>query len=376
MKKTILSLTLLFSIVFSTMGQSSLSGEKTILYLIPFYSTQYDSQALSSIKECGDIRTINSFQLFGFWAGAQVALDEFNEDNVHLNIIVKDITDSETKLRSIMEDRELMSQVDLIIGPFFSHTFAIAARYAKEYGIPIINPFTTRTDILRDNEYVYKLIPSLETRAATVAFFSDLYPNSHIILYADTTKHRKEYEAYTHYFRDKNIPFESLPLQNNIVSALQPDVKNIVIMFHSESAKMLMTSRDLIFKSNLDNLVLVVPEEWLDVATYDIEYYSKLNVHFFSDYYVDESNEKTRVFIHNYTSKFGVPPTLEGFAFQGYDITRYFVSALFNEMDLDRVKTETIGYHFSFEKIPDGGYENINAQFLEVDDDGIHSVGF
>lgn len=376
MKKTILSVLLLLFVVGSAMGQSSLSGEKTILYLIPFYSKQYDDQAVARIKESQEMRSINSFQLMGFWAGAQIALDEFNDDNVHLNIIVKDITDNETKLRSIMEDRELMSQVDLIVGPFFSRTFAIAAQYAKEYGIPIVNPFTTRTDILRGNEYVYKLVPSLETRAATVAYLSDLYPKSHIILYADSTKHRKEYHAYAHYFKEKNIPFVSLPLQNNLVSALQPDAKNIVIVLNHESAKMLMLSRDLIFKSNLDNLVMVVPEEWLNVPTYDIEYYSKLNIHFFSDYYVDETNEKTQVFIHNYTSKFGVPPTIEAFSFQGYDITRYFVSALFNDMDLDRVKTETIGYHFSFEKIPDGGYENINAQFLEVDDEGIKNVGF
>ena len=376
MKKTILSIVLLVSIALPAVGQSSLAGEKTILYLIPFYSKQYDDQAVSRVKESQDMKAINSFQLMGFWAGAQIALDEFNDDNVHLNVIVRDITDNEAKLRSIMEDRELMGRVDLIVGPFFSHTFAVAARYAKEYGIPIVNPFTTRTDILRDNEYVYKLVPSLETRAATVAFMSDLYPKSQIILYADSTKHRKEYSAYVNYFKNNNIPYVFLPQQSNLVSALKSDAKNIVIALTRESAKMLMLSRDLIFKSNLDNLIMVVPEEWLKVPTYDIEYYSKLNIHFFSDYYVDESNEKTQVFIHNYTSKFGVPPTIEAFSFQGYDLTRYFVSALYNDMDLDRVKTETIGYHFSFEKIPDGGYENINAQFLEVDDEGIHNVGF
>ena len=375
MKKTILSIVLLISVVCSAMGQSSLAGEKTILYLIPFYSRQYDGQAVSRVKESKDMRAVNAFQLMGFWAGAQVALDEFNDDNVHLNVIVKDITDNESRLRTIMEDRDLMSRVDLIVGPFFSRTFAIAAQYAKEYGIPIVNPFTTRTDILHDNEYVYKLVPSLETRAATVAYLSDLYPKSRIILYADTARPGREYSAYADYFNHNNIPFVSLPLQKDIVQELKPDTKNIVIVLNRESAKMLMLSRDLIFKSNLNNLVMVVPEEWLKVSTYDIEYYAKLNMHFFSDYYVDETNEKTKVFIHNYTSKFGVPPTIEAFSFQGYDITRYFVSALFNDMDLDRVKTETIGYHFSFEKTPGGGYENINAQFLEVDDKGIHSVG-
>lgn len=376
MKRRIITTLLLLTAVFSLAAQSSLSGEKTVLYLIPFYSRQYSSDAVSKVKDCSDMQRINSFQLMGFWAGAQIALDEFNAANVHLNVIVKDVTDNESALRAIMENRELMSRVDLIVGPFFSRTFTIAARYAKEYGIPIVNPFTTRPDILHDNEYVYKLIPSLETRAATVAFYSDMHPNSHIILYADSMKSRKEYAAYVNYFRRNAIPFTHLPLQENLVNALKANVKNIVIMLNSESAKMLMVSRDLIFKSDLKNLMLIVPEEWLMVPTYDIEYYTQLNIHFFSDYYIDESNERMQVFEHNYLSKFGVPPSLESFSYQGYDITRYFVSAIFNDMDLDRVKMETIGYHFSFDKIPGGGYENINTQFLEVDEKGIHDVGF
>ncbi|MBQ4442404.1 MAG: amino acid ABC transporter substrate-binding protein [Bacteroidales bacterium] len=376
MKNKILLFTLVALMALPLSAQNSLSGEKTILYLIPFYSKQYDSQLVSGVKDCNDLQKIGSFQLMGFWAGAQVALDEFNEQNVHLNVIVKDVTDNEAKLRSIMEDRELMSRVDLIVGPFFGPVFSVAAQYAKEYGIPIVNPFTTRTDILKDNEFVYKLVPSLETRAATIAFFSDMYPQSQIILYADSTKNKKEYNAYTRYFRTHNVPFVVLPLQNSLVSSLSSDKKNIVVMLTHESAKMMMVSRDLIYRSQPENIVLVVPEELLKVHTYDIEYYTKLNIHFFSDYYIDKKNERTQVFVHNYLDKFGVPPTLEAFSYQGYDITRYFVSALYNDMDLDRVKTETIGYHFIFDKIPEGGYENINSQFLEVTETGIQTVGY
>lgn len=374
--KKIIAILLLVAVTFPLLAQSSLAGEKTILFLIPFYSNKYDSQALSGVKDCDDLKTIGAFQLMGFWAGAQVALDEFNAENVHLNIIVKDITDSETKLRSIMENKALMQKVDLIVGPFFSKQFAIAAQYAKTYKIPIVNPFTTRMDILKDNEYVYKLMPTLETRASTVAFMADMYPKHQIILYADSAKSAKEYEAYVNYFRTNHIDFKTVSLQKPIVPALQPDCQNIVVVLTSESAKMLMMSRDLIFKSNLENLTLIVPEDWLNVATYDIEYYSKLNIHFFSDYYVDNKSEKVQVFIHDYTSKFNTPPTLDAFSYQGYDVTRYFVSALFNDMDLDRVKTETIGYHFSFDKVANGGYENINAPFLQVKDNEIQPAEF
>ena len=67
-----------------------------------------------------------------------------------------------------MEDEELMSRVDLIIGPFFASQFEIAANYAKTYQIPIVNPFTSKRGILEENEYVYKVQSSTEAVAEMV----------------------------------------------------------------------------------------------------------------------------------------------------------------------------------------------------------------
>lgn len=375
MKKILLTIGL-FLFTFSLWAQSRANEEKTILFLIPFYSKQYDTQAVSQIKDSEELKKIASFQLMGFWNGAQVALEEFNEGNIPLNIIVKDITDSETKLRSILENTTLMSQVDLIIGPFFSKQFTVAAQYAKKYKIPIVNPFTNRSDIVRGNEYVYKLIPSTEMNARTIAYISGLHTNSQIILYADTTKKDKLLESYVSYFKKNNVKYKMVSLHKNIVSALHPTNQNIVVAFTNESAKMMMMSRDLIYSENLENLMLVVPESWLHVATYDIEYYSKLNIHFFSDYYVDENSEQTKLFTYKYIQKYNTPPSLESFAYQGYDVTRYFVSALLNNMDLDRVKVPTIGYHFSFDKEKEGGYENLNTLFLQVKENDIVPAEF
>lgn len=376
MNKILYIAVLLTMMVNTLFAQTERTGEKTVLFLIPFYTNQYDSQKLAEVKASEDIEKISSFQLMGFWAGAQVALDEYEAAGVPLKVIVKDISDSETKLRSIMENKALMSSVDLIIGPFFSKHFAIAAKYARDYKIPIVNPFTTRTDILVGNEYVYKLSPSLETRPATVAYTAEMFPKHQILIYADSVKDVKEYKVYSNYFRTKKIPFKYVPVSSNLTTALRTDCKNIVVMFSKDPAKMLMVSRDLIFKSDLNNLLLIVPEEWMDAKTYDIEYYSKLNLHYFSDYYIDSQNEKTQVFVHNYKDKFGVPPTLNYFSYQGYDVTRYFVELLRNGMDVDRVKVEPIAYPFSFDKTEGNGYENVNVQFLEVMDNEIKPTGF
>ncbi len=345
-----------------------------ILYLIPFES---DSYTTPYIKECEDMDMVRSYQLMGFWNGAQMAIEEMSQnDNIQFDVIVRDISNNEAKLRKILEDTELMEGVDLIIGPFFGKLFAVAATYAKQYQIPIVNPFTNRKDFMKDNEYVYKLIPSLEARPAMISFLAQQTNAYPIIIYGDSTDKDKEMAAYLSYFRENHIAHEITPNASTVVTRLSDYKPTIVITFYDNPAQNLIISRNLLYSKKTDNLTFVVPKSWMESKTYDIEYYSKLNLHFFSDYYIDFEEEKTKTFIYDYTQKYGVPPSLENFAFQGYDITRYFVTLVTNELDLDRVKVSPIAFPLSFDKSPDGGYENVNVQFLEVKDHEIIPSGY
>ena len=180
MKKKIVLCFLLALFAFSLSAQPT-EERKTVLFLIPFYTHDYTGNASAAVQSSQDIYSVNSFLLMGFWAGAQIALEEYDEQNVPLNVIVKDVTEDEASLRAIMENERLMRDVDLIVGPFFSKTFLVAAEYAKRYGIPIVNPFTNRTDILTDNNYVYKVMPSLETKPISLIYAAENYPGYKII---------------------------------------------------------------------------------------------------------------------------------------------------------------------------------------------------
>ena len=375
MKKKIVLCFLLALFAFSLSAQPT--GErKTVLFLIPFYTHDYTGNASAAVQSSQDIYSVNSFLLMGFWAGAQIALEEYDEQNVPLNVIVKDVTEDEASLRAIMENERLMRDVDLIVGPFFSKTFLVAAEYAKRYGIPIVNPFTNRTDILTDNNYVYKVMPSLETKPISLIYAAENYPGYKIILYKDSMAKNQEQEANKSYFQEHNIAFKEVQNQNSLLQEIVPGKKNIILIFNHNAAKMLMISRDLLYKVNPDDVMMVVPEAWLQSHTYDVEYYSKLNLHFFSNFYVDPKDQHTQVFTQKYIEKFKTIPTLESFAFQGYDITRFFVELVRNNGDLDRVKVDAVAYPMTFEKTSRGGYENVNIHFLEIKDDEIVPVTF
>lgn len=372
MKKLLLYVILTMFGVLSVFAES---GTCKILYLIPFESASYTSPY---VKECEDMDNVRSYQLMGFWNGAQMAIEEYvrNGVNLHFDIVVRDITNDERKLRRVMEDDDLMDGVKLIVGPFFGKLFTIAAEYAKERQIPIVNPFTNRQDFVEGNEYVYKLIPSLEARPAMISFLAQQQDAFPIIIYGDSTSNDREMAAYISYFKANRIPYEITPNASSVVARLEKGTPSYVVTFYDNPAQNLIISRSLLYSDKIDRLTFVVPKTWLESNTYDVEYYSKLNLHFFSDYYVDFENERTQTFVYDYTQSFGVPPSLENFAFQGYDITRYFVEFIRGGNDLDQVKVEPIAFPLSFDKVPDGGYENVNVQFLEVRDNEIVPSGF
>lgn len=349
---------------------------KTILYLIPFQTEDYSGISLGNIQSNLDINAVNSFLLMGFWNGSELALEEYADRNQPIHVIVRDVSENTNKLTDIMEDTKLMSEVDLIIGPFFSKPFKIASEYAKRYAIPIVNPFTNLTSILDNNPYVYKLVPSLESRPAMLSYLTDVYSKSKIILYEDSSIKNSEQQVYINYFKKNHTPFKIVKTQNELLNEIAPQGKNIVITFCHNAAKMLVLSRDLLYKTKTADIMLVVPETWLQAMAYDVEYYSKLNIHFFSNYFVEEKDPDTQVFTQKYLKKYKSLPTLENFAYQGYDITRYFVEMLLNDGDMDKVKVNPISFPLSFDKTPNGGYENINMQFLEVEDNEIHRVEF
>ena len=79
-------------------------AEYKILYLIPFES---DSYMTPYVRECEDMDKVRSYQLMGFWNGAQMALDEYGGKDVTINVVVRDISNDERKLRHVLEDEEL-----------------------------------------------------------------------------------------------------------------------------------------------------------------------------------------------------------------------------------------------------------------------------
>lgn len=365
------SIILLFLLLTFSSTKAQTENPKTILYLIPFYTEEIKTFDVNFITFDEDINNITSFKLAGFWEGAEMAFREFENEGFKLNVIVRDITDDKKKLNQILQDTTFMKGIDLIIGPFFAEMFTIAAQYANTYKIPIVNPFSNRTDFVENNEYVYKLIPSISARPILLdSLLLNRYPKTNIILWGNIDNSTNELSIYEDYFIKKQLPYTKVPFREGITLLMQkmkPNYHNIIITYSETQASIIHNIRLLANTGALPSYSLVIPEEWLKANEAETENFNKLNIHYFSNYYVDYENDNTLLFVSDFIERFNSPPDLSRFSFQGYDITRYFVNKIVTPSDSIQNKFNPISFDFQFNKIENGGYENQKARLLQIE---------
>lgn len=363
LKKIILSITILccFSV-----GMAQQDDAKTVLFLIPFWGNQYHSENINALGTELDIYNEPVFGLAGFWEGARLALDEYESGTERINVIVRDVANDNAKLLSILEDEEMMNQVDLIIGPFFARQFEIAAPYAKKYQIPIVNPFTTKKNIVDDNEFVYKVFPAREAMPELLSETG--MSHQPVIFWAESDKWTPEMQIFKDYFDAHNVKYEKVSINTNIIDKLKSNTQSLVLLSMQSEALVIAKMRQLGIRENDVNATLIIPQEWLDINELEVDYLNKLNVHFFSNYFVDENADATVVFKDHFFEKFNSNPDLKHFTFQGYDITKYFVELMLKGFDLSKVDYEPVSMKFNFKKIEQGGFENNGVFFLQLQD--------
>jgi hypothetical protein len=350
---------------------------KTVLYLLPFFGDEYGSYNEYGIKSSVDIDNEPVFSLVSFWEGAQMALDEYETSSHRINVIVRDITYNDDKLIRIMEDEQLMSQVDLIIGPFFAPQFEIAANYAKTYQIPIVNPFTSKREILANNDYVYKVQSSEESVAEMVKHkWIDHDGETEIFFWTERGADIPALQKSEKYFTQMDIPYQFMIEgdRQSMKSKLVGYKRQLVMAFLPSETTIIAQMRNLGIENDFPNTVFIIPEEWLEIGALEVEYLNKLNVHFFSDYFVNPEDDRTLLFISDFIEKYNTPPDLKRFSFQGYDITKYFVELMLHDFDVSQVQYTPVTMKFNFVKTDEGGYENHGLFLLQLKDYKIQSA--
>lgn len=355
-----------------------------VVLMVPLYL--YDLGKIDVSKEnLAKAQKSRSLSFLQFYEGFMMAVESMTDrEGLELDLTVIDVTDEVSTAHNALSqirDKEL----DMIVGPFFSKSFAVIEEYAAEKGITMVNPLSTRENVIEGHPNVVKVKPSPSGQIRDLAeLVKNRYRDSNVFILSREKESDTAFlnvleqqlnkvvnedvivknEEFLEYARSES---QRLEMGNKMVSTV--DVEGQVystndlkanaegeVMLHnsikryaySDMSKLksqlsgvrnnliIAYGKDNVFATQVLNtlkkeadakpITLVAIPDWTDFEKLLVDNLLDMNAIYFSDFFMDYREESTKRFVLNFRRKYACEP--QEYAFEGYDAAWYFLHAL------------------------------------------------
>ena len=281
-----------------------------------------------------------------FYQGTMIALDTLGKKGIRANVTVFDTEQDPAVVDSLVKSGTL-DTMDLIIGPVYPVNVSLVANYAGKMHIPVVSPLSRKDDFLSFNPFTFQCHPSKRTEEIQVVqYLARNLDKNIVVIHAEDSVKQKEFdwikghllEAISQFAHPEIIGVKEVVVpriisptdtMNNIRLSLDKYRDNLVWVFSDKEGFVSeVVSRLNTIGSKGYPLELIGCSAWMFFKNIELDYFFNMNLHVFSPRFVNFSGDKEKIFIRKYRNKYFSDPSEPGFAWDGYDITAYFLSAL------------------------------------------------
>ena len=354
-----------------------------VALMVPLYLNNIGGVDVSKDK-AAKTKKSRPMSFLQFYEGFMIAAESMEKQGMKLDLTVIDVTDNTSTAENAVSKIE-NKDVDLIVGPFFGKSFDIVEDYAKANDIAIVNPMTTRRSVIEDNPNVIKakagdvgMILSISNliknrypnanvfivsreKAADSAFLDQLEHHLNMAINEEVTVSGDEFLQYARNeserleMGDRMVPtidvegqvystgdFQTgttreIVLSNqvkrypysrigDVKSQLSGVRDNVIIAYGDDNVFATQMLNTLNRSAGRFPVTLVCAHDWQRHEKLLVENLLKMNAIYISDFFVDYNDEEVKRFVLRFRQKYVVDP--QQYAFEGYDVGRYFLNAL------------------------------------------------
>ncbi len=309
---------------------NNLSGTLNVAVLLPFY-----------FKENSSLDFIEMFE------GILLAADTLRSLGLNINLYPYDIKSDTVELTKLISSRKL-EEMDLIIGPVYSYNLTKIASYAKNLDIPVVSPVPLlNNSSLADNRTLFMSFSSLSIAQKTLAkSISENYNHNFVFIHSDTSGTDRDVKSFrSAIFSElsEKIPYEDIRFKelifynrskfgidsiNRLSHALSDQVDNTVIIASEEAPVISETLMDIHGLSKRFRVSVFGYPFMRSIENLDPKYFFDLDIMLYTPYWIDYSKKDVKQFNADFRQKFLTEPNETSYAWQGYDLTYYFLSGI------------------------------------------------
>jgi LysM repeat protein/ABC-type branched-subunit amino acid transport system substrate-binding protein len=315
-----------------------------------------------------------------FYEGALLAIDSLQQKGMNIELYVFDA--SNQKMINGLLQLEIFRELDLIIGPVYPELQETVASFAAKNRIPMVSPLASNGNFEENNPYYFKVNPTKEYQIEqTAKYIADEFTNKNLVLLqmsgnsnsleAKLAELSKEKLLAARQSANKNDLFHEYNFQKQGLNDLKPLLdetgENVFIIPTDNEAQVSVAVTNLTALAENYDIVLVGTSNLPKLKSIQTENYHRVRLHYLSPTFIDYTTPLTRRFIGRYRETFSGEPSQ--FSYQGFDVTYYFLNALFSygkdfRSCLPQYPMELTQMEFSFKRVtPMGGFMN-NGLFI------------
>jgi LysM repeat protein len=265
-----------------------------------------------------------------FYSGVLLAAREMGESGVDIDMSVYDIANG-----SYGATKSELESSDIIIGPVAAAD--ITRIYAVAPGIKaLISPLDPKAEQLCQtySTMIHAPAPRMAQYEDLAQWIKeDLMPGDRVIVISEKEARKGDEgkllraaidSAYIEYIPLAYSILEGRKIQEPLEAKMTAEGTNRVIIASESEAFVNDAVRNLnLTIHNKFKVVLYAPAKIRTFETIEIENFHNTNLHASLTYYIDYSNAEAKQFVKKYRALFNTEPTQ--FAFQGYDVAKYFI---------------------------------------------------
>lgn len=271
-----------------------------------------------------------------FYEGTLLAIDSLQQLGMNIELYVFDASNQQM-INTLLQLEEFRN-LDIIIGPVLPELQQSVAAFAAKNRIPMVSPLSTSGNLELTNSYYFKVNPDKDYQIEQSAQyierkFSDKNfillqiagnSNSQEAKLAQIVKERLGSNSRGHLFHEYNFQTQGI---NSIKSILKENDENIFMIPTDNEAKVSIAVTNLNALAENYNIVLMGTPTLTKLKSLQTESFHRIRLRYLTPYFVDYNKPLVRRFVSQYRETFSTEPTQ--FSFQGFDVSFYFLSALY-----------------------------------------------
>lgn len=295
------------------------SGQYDIAVLLPFKANSYVNASSPDSIENKSLRAIEYFE------GIIIALDQLGKIGANFNVYVYDTENSESVTQGLKGQMDSFGP-DLIIGPIYNKPLRIIAEYAKDRGIPLINPLSPSKSITKDNRFFIYSNPPIESHvSAMYEYLNNTNPYTNVkVLCRATGREMDLANTFTTLASGSGMNASTISVSGEVdlESYMSAVSENVFVITSFNEVFVNESLRRLNILAQQYQITVYGMPNWLKFETLNLEYLENLNYHYTSDFYVDEFSDTHSGFLSFYKARFQTKPS--EYAYKGFDMMLYF----------------------------------------------------